>query len=466
MGTTAQKLQAILDSKESIRQAINAKGVAVNTSEPLDGYAGKISQISAGIEINELVKQYEVAPGETITAGSFVDYIKGDFGFYGSEVSFQIPYGGHENAMSLISPNKVILMYRGAGSSYNIGTINNNSITWGQQIFFLNDHAYTITPVVLNETTMAYLYRDDDSVNKNLVLRRATINQQSITTTSTTNVSTGVSVRSLSMDKLTSSKTIIVYSEQTNSGYGTAQIANIPSTGSVTLTPKSIFHEGNTHRDGFYNMEVKVISPDKFIVVYNGSNGLSCKIGTISENTITWGNEAVISSSGAVYVSISVLGNTKVVITYIGTQSKAYHTVVTITENTISLSANTIFNNASTNYLKSTALDSNTIVSAYRDSDTFGKSRVGIVSGNGITWSGQTTFNPSPNQTGLLSIVKIDSTRFLTNYIETPPSTTNFYSSRIGESKNLIVNPTSEKVFGLAKTSGTAGQTIEVYVNE
>jgi len=46
MGTTAQKLQAILDSKEDIRQAINDKGVTVTTEDPLDSYADKIGQIS------------------------------------------------------------------------------------------------------------------------------------------------------------------------------------------------------------------------------------------------------------------------------------------------------------------------------------------------------------------------------------------------------------------------------------
>jgi hypothetical protein len=50
MGTTAQKLQAILDSKEDIRQAINDKGVTVSTEDPLDSYADKISQISGGGE--------------------------------------------------------------------------------------------------------------------------------------------------------------------------------------------------------------------------------------------------------------------------------------------------------------------------------------------------------------------------------------------------------------------------------
>ena len=48
MGTTDQKLQAIKNSKEYIRQAINEKGVALDSSAPLSTYANAIKQISTG----------------------------------------------------------------------------------------------------------------------------------------------------------------------------------------------------------------------------------------------------------------------------------------------------------------------------------------------------------------------------------------------------------------------------------
>lgn len=48
MGTTAQKLQKSLDSKEAIRQAIMAKGVAVPAETMLSAYPDKIGAIQAG----------------------------------------------------------------------------------------------------------------------------------------------------------------------------------------------------------------------------------------------------------------------------------------------------------------------------------------------------------------------------------------------------------------------------------
>ena len=50
MGTTAQKLQAIKNSKEYIRQAINEKGVALTAAAPLSTYADAIKKISTGGE--------------------------------------------------------------------------------------------------------------------------------------------------------------------------------------------------------------------------------------------------------------------------------------------------------------------------------------------------------------------------------------------------------------------------------
>ena len=49
MGTTADKLQKILTTKESIRQAIISKGVSVDTNAPFSSYASKIAEIQGVI---------------------------------------------------------------------------------------------------------------------------------------------------------------------------------------------------------------------------------------------------------------------------------------------------------------------------------------------------------------------------------------------------------------------------------
>lgn len=46
--STANKLQAILNSKAAIKNAISAKGVSITDDDTLDSYADKISQIVTG----------------------------------------------------------------------------------------------------------------------------------------------------------------------------------------------------------------------------------------------------------------------------------------------------------------------------------------------------------------------------------------------------------------------------------
>ena len=84
MGTTADKLNKILDSKEAIREAINDKGVVVGSDVVLADYADKILEISGGgptptegdITVKFLyqdengvaIKEVKVNKGDSITA--------------------------------------------------------------------------------------------------------------------------------------------------------------------------------------------------------------------------------------------------------------------------------------------------------------------------------------------------------------------------------------------------------------
>ena len=66
-GTTADKLRAALASKESIRSAIEVKGVQCGSETPFADYGNKILSIQSGGDIHG-----EVRPGGNIF-GSAVD---------------------------------------------------------------------------------------------------------------------------------------------------------------------------------------------------------------------------------------------------------------------------------------------------------------------------------------------------------------------------------------------------------
>lgn len=67
MGTTAEKLAYLADTKTAIKDAIVAKGVEVPDGTTFRGYAGLISGISTGLSDEDLAKA-TATPGD-VTAG-------------------------------------------------------------------------------------------------------------------------------------------------------------------------------------------------------------------------------------------------------------------------------------------------------------------------------------------------------------------------------------------------------------
>lgn len=94
MGTTAQKLQAIQNSKAAIKSAIEAKGVS-DVGDVLADYATKIGQISGGGSSGD--PRYEVSEQGALTKKSFAINYFNDltsipnyglyYAYYGSNVT-------------------------------------------------------------------------------------------------------------------------------------------------------------------------------------------------------------------------------------------------------------------------------------------------------------------------------------------------------------------------------------------
>lgn len=56
MGSVADKLSKLMETKSAIKSAITAKGVTVSDSDPFSSYAGKITQIeSGGFDLDDLI---------------------------------------------------------------------------------------------------------------------------------------------------------------------------------------------------------------------------------------------------------------------------------------------------------------------------------------------------------------------------------------------------------------------------
>lgn len=61
MGTTTDKLNAILNTKENIKQKLIEKGVIIGNNLPFSHYADKIDEISGGSTIVKLNESYSIS---------------------------------------------------------------------------------------------------------------------------------------------------------------------------------------------------------------------------------------------------------------------------------------------------------------------------------------------------------------------------------------------------------------------
>lgn len=105
MGTIADKLQKVIDTKEAIRVSINDKGVVVDKTIPLSQYAEKISEISSGGSGDDVIvlttTDFITTPPVNYKAlvlqyGSIVFRVGGDMNLINT-------FAGHSNLTSIKS---------------------------------------------------------------------------------------------------------------------------------------------------------------------------------------------------------------------------------------------------------------------------------------------------------------------------------------------------------------------------
>lgn len=109
MGTTAQKLQAIANSKAAIKAAIEAKGVS-NVGDVLSQYATKIGQISGGGGGSKYGATTDSMLGDIVNGGLYGP--TEPFSFSSTEITSIVGYAlyykfAHTNLTSVDLPNLI-----------------------------------------------------------------------------------------------------------------------------------------------------------------------------------------------------------------------------------------------------------------------------------------------------------------------------------------------------------------------
>jgi len=228
-------------------------------------------------------------------------------------------------------------------------------------------------------------------------------------TFSTTNLGSGDSfIRTAMTFDSNSNRIVIAYGDGANSQYGTAVVASV-SGGNISFGTPVVFNSAKTGS----NVNGITITFDsnsnKVVIAYrdNGnSNYGTAIVGTVdnSDNSISFGSEAVFESALAYHLSSTFDTNSnKVVVSYRGANDDGFGVVGTVSGTSISFGTATEFsgNNDVTNTAATFDSSNNKVVIAYTDAgnSNIGTAVVGTVSGTSISFGSVATFSGSNDAT-------------------------------------------------------------------
>jgi hypothetical protein len=411
----------------------------------------------SGLNVQEVLKTFTVASGQTITAGTFVDYIQGSNFDVNNE---NISHIGNTSFLRTCNVGNDKVVSNSQSSGIKLGIINGTSISWSSANIFFSPWENSISALGTDKAVFAYRNNPNAALNPNYgIARIGTISGASITIGSES-IFNNSAIGANDVTALGTDKIVVVYSNETNSGYGTAKVGTVSGT-SISWGSAFVFNSAST-----FAFSITPLGIDKIIVAYadNGNaNRGTARIGTVSGTSITWGSAFVFNNASTTVTSVTALGTDKIVVAYRDQGNLGYGTAIvgTISGTSISWGSEFVFNPASTFFTSVASFGTDKIVVAYRDdgNSSYGTVIVGTISGTSITWGSELVYNTVTTHSN--DIKNIENGKVLIGYNHNFQYT----AVKILTLKKEITNTTAEKVFGLAKTGGTAGQTIEVYTN-
>jgi len=291
--------------------------------------------------------------------------IKYDNILYDNKLTFN---SGDVNYVSVakLSDDKVVICYKkvsnGSGNLL-IAKVVDGDLSIGGVFQFSAGVTDYISVTQLDNDKFAISYQDVSDLNRGKCII-GTANNLMPSLGSPVTFSTGNSTYT-SITAVTSTKIAIAYRDIDNSGYGTVKVANVvglvPTFGSA-----QIFYTGSTTWIG-----MEKLSTNKLVIKftdYANSNYGSVIVGVVSGTTIVFGVSQYFNQNETYYSSVVVNKDDMFMIiydNYIGT--KGYSRVGTVTGSTIVLNSPVQINNSTTSHIDTVRVNDNKIVTTYSD---------------------------------------------------------------------------------------------------
>ena len=420
---------------------------------------------AASGNVKQLVQDFVVASGESVTAGDVVGFlngqvqrgfVQGDTVSFGSEYVFNLDSTGYISAAAL-SSIKFVVVYNDEGTSYftaNIGDVSGNSINYGPEYTFNSANSSAVSVSALSSTKFVVAFKDGDNSNYGTAVI-GDVSGSSITFGSKYVFNSAYTYDVLTA-ALSSTKFVVAIRDgEDNSNYGAAVIGDV-SGDTISFGSKYVFNSATTT-----NLSAAGLSSGRFVVSYLDSGTLygTTIIGDVSDsNIISYSSEYVFNPANTWDTSTAALSSTKFVVAFadVGNSNHGTAVIGDVSGDTISFGPEYVFNPAYTDYIRGAALSPSRFVVAYDDviNSHYGTAIIGDVSdSNIISYGSEHVFNSG--YTGYIWAAALSSLKFVACYRDVD----NSYRG-IGCIGDTIVSDAT----GIAKESKTAGETVPVII--
>jgi hypothetical protein len=232
----------------------------------------------------------------------------------GSDVVFETNYL-QDSSLARLSSTQAIVCYRdhggtNYGTSCIISVSGSTTVTVGTPAVFESASTYDVSVATFSSTKAIVCYQDAGN-GSYLTARILSISGSSVSAGTEIVFANSASTLPL-VDVLSSTKAIVVFSDQGNSYYGTSRILDISGT-TISITGNATVYDSSQSRDNV----VAALSATEAVVTYrDGNNKGSYSKLSVSGVTITATTPTIFLDSYINQNAITMLTPTKVIATY------------------------------------------------------------------------------------------------------------------------------------------------------
>ena len=408
-----------------------------------------------GLDINGVIREYEVNAGASVSAGDFVEFVNkvswGN-GIFNSATSSYISACKLDNS-------RVLITYQNSSNTLSavVLSIEDGAVVIGAETIFSEGGCGGISAITLTDKKAIIVYSDTSNSNYGTAVLLA-IDGSDITVVSR-HTFTSTATSSICAISVASNNVLVIYS----------QYAIVLAIENEIITNGSAIKFEN-YSTSYHAAEV--LSGGRVLVAYNyrGSSGYAI-VFTVNGTAVSKGTEVSITGNPQ-YISLAKLTDDKVIVvsqnfnnSYVGTSQ-----LLTIAGTSISAGTAVLFNTSGSQYISAVGLTDSSALVIFSEG-TAGKAVILTVSGSTVSVGTEIGFDTSKGRSNR-SIILFSPNNALLIYdtgsqgkyqsfsiegaVATPDSAV---------SGEILIQKATSNLHnvGVAKTAGAEGEMVEVY---